>query len=86
MRTSISLPSRRTVFITMRGVSRKIKARVLCDSTRDLIRIKPVKKLKARKVYRAITTKVRDLAGNRFDGKTARAGFQNHRWIFTTRR
>jgi subtilisin-like proprotein convertase family protein len=77
--------NRDTVYLVRAGGTAKIRATVSYSSSTQRATLNPASKLQAGTKYRVyVTTRVKDLAGNRLDQK-ATSGRQAKTWTFTTK-
>jgi subtilisin-like proprotein convertase family protein len=77
--------SRDTVYLVRAGTSSKVRATLTYSSSLQRVTLNPANKLKSGTKYRMyLTTRIKDLAGNRLDQKAA-PGRQPKTWTFTTR-
>ncbi len=75
----------KTVFLKAKGSSKKVKAKVSYNAKGKTIVLTPKTSLKKGTKYTmTVTTKVKDAAGNAFDGKPKRSGAQVFKFSFTT--
>jgi subtilisin-like proprotein convertase family protein len=75
-----------SVRLRRKGTSTAVPARLTYDAARHRVTLDPTQRLRPDTAYRVvIATTVRDLAGNRLDQDSSRAGWQESRWSFRTR-
>ncbi|MEO6512695.1 MAG: Ig-like domain-containing protein [Nocardioides sp.] len=75
----------KTVYLKAKGSSKKVKAKVSYNAKGKTIVLTPKSSLKKGTKYTmTVTTKVKDAAGNKFDGKPKRSGAQAFSFSFTT--
>lgn len=80
-----STVNRDTVYLVRAGTTTKIRARVSYSSSLQRATLNPSSALRAGTKYRVyVTTRVKDLAGNRLDQKPT-SGRQAKTWTFTTK-
>jgi subtilisin-like proprotein convertase family protein len=75
-----------TVYLVRARSTTKIKARLSYDASLNRVTLNPRTTLKGATKYRAyVTTRVKDMEGNRLDQNPTAAGRQLKSWSFTTR-
>ena len=77
--------NKNTVVLRAKGSSKKVKAKVTYNVAKKKITLTPNKALKKNTKYKVtVTSGVKDVAGNAFDAKPAKADAQALRFSFTT--
>jgi subtilisin-like proprotein convertase family protein len=92
IRATFSEPVRRstltrgTVTLVRKGTIARLSATLTYDRASHTVTINPARRLRHHTTYQvAVTSGVKDLAGNPLDQKPSVAGNQKARWTFTTR-
>jgi hypothetical protein len=76
----------KTFKLFKKGSTIKVAASVSYDAATDRATLDPTKSLKKGATYKVmVTTRAKDLAGNRLDQKPARTGLQPKVWFFTVK-
>jgi len=81
-----SLLTRDNVRLLRKGRPKPLPVRLRYDNSRNRLTVDPVRLLRPRTTYRVvIATRLMDVAGNRLDQDSRRAGAQRATWTFRTR-